>query len=130
MDTPLSDPDLIAPCGMNCGICKAHLRERNPCHGCSHAEQNRPKTRVNCRLRLCDKRQGRFCYSCNDFPCDRLKSLDRRYRVRYGMSEIDNLVFIRDQGLERFLEEERRKWLSESGVLCVHDRMYYRVRPG
>jgi hypothetical protein len=26
--------ELIAPCGMNCAICKAYLRQRNPCNGC------------------------------------------------------------------------------------------------
>ncbi|HTY52562.1 MAG TPA: hypothetical protein VMB35_05160 [Methanomicrobiales archaeon] len=44
------------------------------------------------------------------------------------MSEIDNLLFIRDRGLEKFLEEERGRWVSDAGVLCVHDRKYYRVK--
>ena len=122
------DPDLIAPCGMNCGICRAYLRERTPCHGCAAADLNRPKTRVNCRLRVCDRRTGRFCFSCADFPCDRLERLDRRYSTRYGMSEIENLKYIRDHGLEKFLDEERRKWVSDAGVLCVHDRKRYRVK--
>jgi hypothetical protein len=55
--------NLIAPCGMNCAICKAFLRQQNPCHGCSNAEQNRPRTRLHCRLRICEKRSGRFCFS-------------------------------------------------------------------
>jgi hypothetical protein len=25
---------LVAPCGMNCGICRAYLREKNKCPGC------------------------------------------------------------------------------------------------
>jgi len=41
------------------------------------------------------------------------------------MSEIENLVYIRDKGIEKFLDRERRKWISEKGVLCVHDRKYY-----
>ena len=126
MTEPATDPDLIAPCGMNCGICKAYLREWNPCHGCTAADLNRPKTRVNCRLRVCDRRTGRFCFSCTDFPCDRLERLDRRYRARYGMSEIDNLLFIRDQGLAKFLDEELKRWVSDAGILCVHDRKRYR----
>jgi hypothetical protein len=124
------DDTLIAPCGMNCGICRAHLRPRNPCHGCNDAEQNWPVTRVNCQLRTCGKRTGRFCFSCTEFPCDRLKRLDARYRARYGMSEIENLECIRDRGLEAFLEEERGKWVSDRGVLCVHDRKRYPGRTG
>lgn len=117
--------DLIAPCGMNCGICRAYLRSKNPCQGCNKAEQNWPKTRVHCKLRNCQKRNSKFCYDCAQFPCDRLKHLDLRYRTRYGMSEIENLEFIRDKGIEKFLEEERKKWISEKGVLCVHDKKYY-----
>jgi hypothetical protein len=118
--------NLIAPCGMNCGICKAFLRLRTPCLGCRYAEQNWPKTRMNCRLRLCEKRNGRFCYDCPEFPCDRLKHLDNRYRTRYGMSEIENLEYIRDKGMDQFLDDERKKWVSNRGVLCVHNKKYYR----
>ena len=76
-------------------------------------------------MRLCTERTGRFCYDCAGFPCDRLKHLDKRYRTRYGMSEIENLEYIRDSGLDAFLEKEQSRWVSERGVLCVHDRRYY-----
>ena len=125
MDQSHFDETLIAPCGMNCGVCRAYLRPKNPCHGCRDAEQNLPKSRVNCRMRLCTQRTGRFCYDCAVFPCDRLKHLDTRYRTRYGMSEVENLVYIRDHGIERFLENERARWVSDRGVLCVHDRRWY-----
>lgn len=118
--------NLIAPCGMNCGICKAHLRLNNPCHGCNFIEQNRPKTREHCRLRLCEKRKGKFCYYCTEFPCDRLKRLDNRYRTRYNMSEIDNLKYIRNNGIKKFMEAECRKWVFDKGILCVHDKKYYK----
>ena len=117
--------DLIAPCGMNCGICRAYLRAKNPCFGCDHIEKNTPKTRVHCQLRICKERTGKFCYDCAQFPCDRLKHLDKRYRTRYGISEIENLIFIRENGIKIFLEQERKKWVSEKGVLCVHDKKYY-----
>ena len=118
--------DLIAPCGMNCALCKAHLRLRNPCHGCRDAEKNRPKTRLHCRLRVCDKRTGEFCCECTEFPCDRLKRLDLRYRKRYGMSEIENLEYIRKHGMNKFLKNEAKRWLSDLGLFCVHDRNYYK----
>jgi hypothetical protein len=43
------------------------------------------------------------------------------------MSEIDNLVFIRDNGIKRFLERERRRWISDKGIICVHDKKYYPI---
>jgi hypothetical protein len=119
---------LIAPCGMNCGICQAYLRQGNPCNGCNNAEKNLPKTRANCQLRVCKKRKGRFCWNCAEFPCDRLSHLDKRYRERYGMSEIENLNYIRENGVEKFIEKENKKWVSEQGILCVHDKKYYKSR--
>ncbi|MBZ5499786.1 MAG: DUF3795 domain-containing protein [Acidobacteriia bacterium] len=118
--------NLIAPCGMNCGICRAFLREHNRCHGCNDAELNKPKTRVNCRLRICDKRGGKFCCHCPEFPCDRLRHLDHRYRTKYGMSQIENLERIWDKGIRKFLEAERKRWISDKGVFCVHDKQYYK----
>jgi hypothetical protein len=117
--------NLIAPCGMNCGVCKAYLRRKNPCPGCRKLEQNIPISIVRCRMRLCRKRTGDFCCDCAEFPCDRLSHLDLRYRTHYGMSEIENLEFIRDQGIRRFLDHQRRKYISEKGVLCVHDGKHY-----
>ncbi len=119
-------PDLIAACGMNCGICKAYLREKDPCHGCRHAQENKPKTRVKCPLRGCTKRTGRFCCNCPDFPCGRLKQLDTRYRIKYGMSQIDNLEFIRKNGVRKFVASERIRWIAEDGIFCVHARRRYK----
>lgn len=116
---------LIAPCGMNCALCRAYQREKNPCHGCNIAEQNMPPTRINCRMRTCTMRKGRFCCHCPDFPCDRLRIMDKRYRAKYGMSEIENLEFIRKYGIRKFTARERRRWISEKGIFCVHDGEYH-----
>jgi len=64
-----------------------------------------------------------FCYTCHDFPCKRLKKLDARYRAKYGMSQIDNLENIRDNGLDEFLRREAGRWTCAQcgSVVCVHD---------
>lgn len=116
---------LIAPCGMDCGICRAYLRENNPCHSCREAEKNKPKTRADCKIRKCAKREGDYC-DCEDFPCERLKHLDERYRRRYGMSEIENLKFIKEKGIEKFVASECQKYQSAKGTFCVHDKKYYK----
>lgn len=41
------------------------------------------------------------------------------------MSEIENLEFIRDNGINAFIKRERDRWQSPRGVLCVHDRNYH-----
>ena len=83
-------------------------------------------TRVKCRLRICAKRTGNYCCNCPEFPCARLRHLDKRYRTKYGMSEIENLEFIRNQGIRKFVAKEREKWMSDQGVLCVHDKKHYK----
>lgn len=128
MTTPPFEPTTIAPCGMNCGICRAYLRQKNPCRGCAAPGIVRFKSCENCRMRRCERRTGPFCFDCTEFPCERLRHLDRRYRTKYGMSEIENLEFIRDHGIEAFLEMERERWVSDRGILCVHDRKYYPVK--
>ncbi len=117
--------ELIAPCGMNCGLCAAYLRKKNSCSGCKNISTDARKTILFCQLRTCTERSGEFCFDCNNFPCKRLKHLDKRYRQKYGMSEIENLIFICDRGIEEFLVQQREKWQSEQGILCAHDRKYY-----
>lgn len=115
---------LIAPCGMNCGICQAYLRPENKCPGCFSGRKvnGRP---IKCGRRLCKKRTGEFCFECKEFPCKSIQALDERYRKKYGMSEIENLEFIRDHGIEKFLAQQEKKYCKNGCTLCVHDKKYY-----
>ncbi len=105
---------LIAACGMNCGLCIGYLREKNPCSGCFKTDdENKPKSCRNCIIVNCDllaETASGFCYDCVKYPCTRLKNLDKRYKKNYGMSMIENLAHIRNNGLERFLINEEDKW--------------------
>lgn len=116
--------DLIAPCGMDCGVCRAYLRDKNPCKGCNF-EHGLRKSIESCKMRRCTKRSGKFCCSCEDFPCKRLVDLDKRYRTKYGMSEIANLEFIKEKGIREFVKKEQKRWVSSKGTFCVHDRKFY-----
>jgi hypothetical protein len=115
---------LIATCGMNCGLCLHYLRAENKCPGCFSGRKvnNRP---IKCGIRLCKHRKGEFCFECIQFPCERLKRLDKRYKLKYGMSEIENLENIRDKGIEKFVKIECKKWQSDQGTFCIHDKKYY-----
>jgi hypothetical protein len=59
------------------------------------------------------------------FPCERLKRLDKRYREKYGMSEIENLRFIQEKGIGSFLGHEEKRWVNPCGTYCVHDKKRY-----
>lgn len=119
------DANLIAPCGMNCGICLAYLREKNRCSGCLTAGTNKANHCSSCKIRNCEKLKESktgYCYDCVDYPCTRLKNLDKRYRTKYGMSMIENLNNIKQIGLEKFLQQEKSRWLCKNcgEQICVH----------
>lgn len=116
--------ELIAPCGMNCGLCIGYLRAENKCPGCYSGRKVSGKP-IKCSRRSCTKRKGEYCYSCEIFPCKSIQTLDKRYREKQGMSEIENLIFIRDKGMDAFLESEEKKWVNGEGTFCVHDKKRY-----
>ena len=117
--------ELIAPCGMNCGLCLHFLRAENKCAGCFSGRKVNDRC-IKCSIKLCKERQGEYCFNCEKFPCERLKRLDKRYQEKYGMSEIENLQMIKEKGIDCFLKKEEGKWVNPDGVLCVHDKKRYK----
>jgi hypothetical protein len=127
---------LIAPCGMNCGICSSYLSLKNDlkrqgvmrtyCTGCRPRGKNCAFMKRSCELLGEGKVQ--YCYECDEFPCRRLKGLDKRYRTNYHMSMIANLEYIKEQGMKKFLQKEDEKWkCPECGaVICCHNGICYR----
>jgi hypothetical protein len=116
---------LIAPCGMDCGICMAYLREKNRCPGCNGSDENKSVSCLRCRIKNCvvlKRGKTKFCIDCDKFPCDRLKHLDKRYRTKYGMSMIENLENIKKWGIRKFVRNEKTRWACPEcgGVICVH----------
>jgi hypothetical protein len=116
---------LIAPCGMNCRLCIAYVRDRNPCPGCRADDSVKRPTRWQCRIKKCDKmveRRAKYCAGCSELPCDRLKHLDKRYRAKYGMSMIENLTQIKELGVRQFIKNEKERWTCPAcgELLCVH----------
>lgn len=117
---------LIAPCGINCGVCKAHIRAKKPCPGCRAEDSSKPKTRVICKIKTCETLQAQgfaYCFECSEFPCEPAMHLDKRYRTKYGTSPIDNLLSIKLDGMARFLEGEESKWTCPEcrSTLCMHE---------
>lgn len=117
--------ELVAPCGINCGVCIAYLREKNKCCGCMVSGMNKVAHCNKCSLKLCDehnKSKSVYCYDCEKFPCLGMKRLDKRYREKYNLSVIENLTFISQYGIDEFIKSENKKWKCKhcGNVLCVH----------
>ena len=119
---------LIAPCGMNCGICMAYLRDKNHCVGCWGDDATKMKSCLACIIRNCEKLTqlpSKFCYDCEQYPCKRLKQLDKRYRTKYEMSMLENLEFIKRNGADAFVQKEAERWKCPhcEGTICVHRKI-------
>lgn len=129
-------PEHIAPCGMNCGVCKSYLAysrgvpkkkgEVSHCSGCRVRDKNCAFIKRDCPRKVGG--QLSFCYRCPDMPCERLAKLDERYRIRYGMSMIENQKMIRDSGMGEFLRSQYEKYRCPScgDVVSVHDGKCYK----
>ena len=109
--------ELIAPCGMNCGICSRHLALQNQvrsrginisyCTGCR--ARNRPCALVKKRCRLLLDGKVQYCFECDAFPCKNLVKLDARYRANFRMSMIENLEYIKREDIEKFSGKRKRQ---------------------
>ncbi len=114
----------IAPCGVICDICFGFQRNKNKCVGCN-STGFKPYHCTVCSILLCAEKKGDktlLCYECGKFPCRRIKDLDKRYRLKYGESPIQNLNKVKKIGVEQFIELEKEKWKCKfcGQLLCVH----------
>ncbi len=119
---------LIAPCGMNCALCMAYQRMKDRCSGCNLGGKNKPGYCIRCFIVNCELRkqtESGFCYECPKYPCARMKQLDKRYRTQYRMSMLENLEYIRANGLKKFIEYESGRWRCQNcGRLVSVHRTY------
>jgi hypothetical protein len=119
---------------MNCGVCMRYLATVSgsakqartvECKGCRPMGKNCAFIKKSCEW-LREKKVN-FCFECSVFPCRRLETLNRRYTSRYNTSLIDNLLQIRDVGVDRWLEKEAEKWrcLNCGGTVSIHNKKCY-----
>jgi hypothetical protein len=127
---------LIAPCGMNCGICASYLARKNDakkegiyktyCTGCRSRNKKCAFLKSHCKL-LTNK-EVKYCYECPRFPCKRLIHLDKRYKTKYHMSEIANLESIKKDGIEKFFIAQEKIWKCPKcgGIISCHNGLCFK----
>lgn len=125
MQIQSDNPLIIAPCGLNCSLCRAYMRERKPCPGCRGDESSKSNACLTCAIKNCEELAAgghEFCSSCDRFPCSDLMHLESRYKDNYGVSILANLERIKAIGVRRFVAEETARWsCPECGaLLCMH----------
>lgn len=116
---------LIAPCGINCAVCLGYMRDKNKCDGCFTDSPDKPHHCHICTIKSCEwlaKGKTKYCSGCEKFPCKRIKELDKRYKMKYGISPLENLADIKKEGIRKFTASEKTKWVCPQcgHTLCVH----------
>jgi hypothetical protein len=119
------DTYLIASCGINCAVCRYHMRAKKPCPGCRAENINKSASCVTCLMKNCAelKQAGRYdCADCPQFPCDLVSHLDKRYRTKWGASPVRNLREIHGTGMAEFLRVEDERWTCPhcGNLLSMH----------
>lgn len=115
---------LFAPCGMNCMVCFTHCSTKKACGGCLGTDESKPGHCRTCLRKNCAaEREISYCYECSDFPCRRIRDLDRSYRKRYGASLIEQSLFVKENGIDLFLKNEWKRYICAvcGGVISLHD---------
>jgi hypothetical protein len=114
---------LFASCGMNCLVCYVYLRAKKPCGGCLSESPGKPAHCRTCAIAGCTKEKGhQYCFECIDFPCGKIKNLNKSYVKRYGVSLIENSLAAKKSGIVVFLASEREKWMCHcNGIISLHD---------
>jgi hypothetical protein len=134
-DIEVINEELIAPCGMNCAICTCYLASEHDttskgikmtyCQGCRARNKNCAFVKKGCAL--LSKKKVKYCYECSDFPCQRLRRLDDSYRMHHHMSMIENLEYIKRNGIDKFILKEQEKWKCPicGSDICCHNGLCY-----
>jgi hypothetical protein len=133
---PISE-ELIAPCGMNCAICSRYLSyvnnlKRSQCIGCRPRNKSCEYLFIKCTgINHTSKGNAVFCFECNQYPCEQINRMDDRYRNNYNMSVKDNLEFIKNFGIGKFINDQYKKYHCSKcgGLISIHNRKCFKCDP-
>jgi hypothetical protein len=113
-DPPIKNYPTVGCCGLDCGLCPRYYTVgSSKCPGCCGPDffNKHP----SCSYITCCVKKKRFevCAQCGEFPCSKFESwlenggeYDSFLTHKKAKS---NLNFIRTYGLERFIEQQRKR---------------------
>lgn len=118
------EPSMFAPCGMNCKVCYKHCYDKKPCGGCFTNTPGKPGHCRSCKIKACvSGKKLSYCYECDEYPCKRIKNLEKSYNIRYGASLMANSRMVQEKGIPAYMEQQKEKYTCPKcgGVISVHD---------
>lgn len=104
----------IAACGLDCGLCpRFYTVGTSRCPGC--AGPNFFAKHPSCSFITCcvKKNNLEVCAECSTFPCSKFKSNEEYQQLKESASfppirkVMSNLIFIKDNGIEKFVEQQK-----------------------
>lgn len=114
--------NLVAPCGIDCGLCELYLARDNdqlfsalvgkgipshliPCDGCRTIEGDCPVIAGKCATHECvTENELDFCFECDSFPCVMFNPARDKADILPHNLKVFNLGVIERLGLEEFIE--------------------------
>jgi hypothetical protein len=111
---PVKKYPTVGCCGLDCGLCpRYYTAGPSRCPGCAGPgffDKHPSCGHITC----CVKKKGlEVCAQCDEFPCSKVASwldkltIEDSFLTHQKMKS--NLYFIKEQGLERFLEQQRKR---------------------
>ncbi len=106
----------IGVCGLDCGLCPRYYTVgTSRCPGCAGPDFS--KKHPSCSFITCcvKKKNLEVCGECSEFPCSKFKSKEEYQQLKQSSSYppykkvISNLNFIKEQGIEKFIEQQKRR---------------------
>lgn len=113
MGEPGWDKDLLAPCGLYCGVCPMYIAEPQKCGGCfSRKGFAKYETKLCGILKCCHHQKFQRCNECTIFPpgCDRLQEFCTWDSFISHAPAIDNLETVKHAGEAEFLAQRKLAW--------------------
>ncbi len=90
----------VPACGCFCGGCPVYVRDKKACPGASLTDRcNNCKSYHLC----CQEKDITHCFQCKTYPCAKFKSFRKRW-LKYGQDFFDNQQFLKEHGIEAFLQ--------------------------
>lgn len=119
------DTIMFAACGMNCMVCYKHCYHKKPCAGCFNSDKGKPEHCRQCKIKDCiKKKELTYCFECSEYPCQRIKNLEKSYNKRYQTSLMENSEYVKLNGLEQFMLYQKEKYTCQKcgGIISIHDQ--------
>jgi hypothetical protein len=106
----------IGVCGLDCGLCPRYYTiglSRCPgCGGPDFFDKHPSCSFITCCVK---KKNLEVCAECSDFPCSKFKSDEEYQQLKESSSYpcykkvLPNLNFIKEYGIEKFIEQQKKR---------------------